>query len=231
MPGVEALDDRAGDGTDPAAASAAAFVLALRERGVRDTATLRAMERVPREGFVPEAHRAHARSDIALPLPCGQTMSAPSTVGRMLAALAVPRGARVLEVGTGSGFVAALLAALGAGHVRSLERYATLARAAQETLAGHGLDGISVETADALSPEAAGEGAYDRILIHGVLPELPPHLIAALAPNGRLVGALARDGRPACLATLDRPMEAEPVLSLGKRLFLPPLTPGRARIL
>ena len=92
---------------------AAAFVLALRARNIRDTAVLGAMERIPRELFAPRRFADLSRSDVALPLPCGQTMTAPWTVATMLVALAARRGQRVLEIGTGSGYATALLARLG----------------------------------------------------------------------------------------------------------------------
>ncbi len=91
----------------------AAFVLALREKGLRDIAVLRAMERVPRGTFAPEAHREQARWDIALPLPCGATMTAPSSVAAMLTRLKLEPGQRVMEIGAGSGYVTALLDRLG----------------------------------------------------------------------------------------------------------------------
>ena len=92
---------------------AASFVLSLRAKGIRDTALLRAMELVPREVFAPRRFTDLARTDVALPLPCGQTMTGPATVAAMLLALGVQAGQRVLEVGTGSGYVTALLAGSG----------------------------------------------------------------------------------------------------------------------
>ena len=231
---MDADDRRAAEGS-------AAFVLALRERGVRDTAVLRAMEQVARERFAPEAVRAHAHRDIALPLPCGATMTAPTAVGAMLAALDVPRGAAVLEIGTGSGYVTALLLRLGAARVRSLERFATLAALARANL--DGLAGATVETADGLAQdawEAAWEGAreggpaegsgggYDRILVNGRLAGVPEALTGALAPGGRIVAVLA-DGSGARLAAIDR--DGAGVPRLGRPLRLPPLAPGRARVL
>src|SRR3954468_21011056 len=87
---------------DHQAVEAAAFILALRARGVRNTAVLGAMERARRELFAPRRFADLARTDVALPLPCGQTMTAPSVVATMLVALA-PEGGRALEIGTGSG--------------------------------------------------------------------------------------------------------------------------------
>ncbi len=206
----------------------AAFVLALRERGVRDTAVLRAMEQVPREAFAPPALREYARRDIALPLPHGQTMTAPSVAAAMLGALDMAQGARVLEVGTGSGYVTALLVRLGAGHVRSLERYATLARAARDRL-GANLNDATVEAADGLAPGATERQSFDRILINGGVGAIPPHLLAALNPGGRLVAGLW-SGRGCRLVTLTRDGEGAPTRLDGPVLRLGPMTPGRAQM-
>ncbi|WP_336488953.1 protein-L-isoaspartate O-methyltransferase family protein [Methylobacterium nigriterrae] len=203
----------------PEAVENAAFVLALRARGVRDTGILRAMERVPRERFAPAAHRDLARRDLALPLPCGATMTAPSGVAAMLTALRVAPGLRILEVGTGSGYVTALLSELG-GAVTSLERYATLAEAARDRLPegaarviqGDGLDGPL-------------EGSFDRILVNGAVPALPPHWLDALAPGGRLVTVLAGDGRLVAVARGEGGVAETP----GPPLRLAPLLPGLAR--
>ena len=206
------------------AAGNAAFVMALRGRGMRDTAILRAMEQVPREPFAPAAHRAQARRDIALPLPCGASMTAPTLVAQMLALLRVEPGQRVLEIGTGSGYATALLAKLGAGAVLSLERYATLAREAAVRLSDQ--SEIHVVQADGLAPELP-DGGFDRILVHGSVEAVPPHWRAALEPGGRLVTGLSPDGR--CrIATLASP-EAEP--ELGPPTRLAALVPGLARVL
>ncbi|MHB2208936.1 protein-L-isoaspartate O-methyltransferase family protein [Methylobacterium sp. CM6257] len=206
------------------AAGNAAFVMALRGRGLRDTAVLRAMEQVPRDAFAPAGHREHARRDIALPLPCGASMTAPSTVAAMLALLRVESGQRVLEIGTGSGYVTALLARLGAGAVLSLERYGTLAQAAAARLADQAE--VHVVRADGLAPDLP-DGGFDRILVHGSVEEVPAHWRSALEPGGRLVTGLTRHGicRIALLAT----PEAEP--EPGPPVRLAALTPGQARVL
>ncbi|MDP4024295.1 methyltransferase domain-containing protein [Methylobacterium sp. NEAU 140] len=201
----------------------AAFVLALRERGLRDTAVLRAMELVPREAFAPPEHRALARRDIALPLPCGASMTAPGTVAAMLAGLRVAPGQRVLEIGTGSGYVTALLARLGAGAVLSLERYATLAGEAAARLAG--LPEVHVVRADGLSP-ALPDGGFDRILVNGSVDAVPPHWLAALEPGGRLVAGLS--GPDGCrIAALGPDGTPE----TGATVRLAALVPGLARVL
>jgi protein-L-isoaspartate(D-aspartate) O-methyltransferase len=211
-------------GSLEAAAGNAAFVMALRGRGLRDTAVLRAMEQVPREVFALPQHREHARRDIALPLPCGASMTAPSAVALMLASLRVEPGQRVLEIGTGSGYVTALLAQLGAGAVLSLERTVTLAAAATRRLAA--LAEVHVVRADGLAPDLP-DGGFDRILVHGSVATIPPHWRAALEPGGRLVAGLNWDGlcRIAVLAT----PEAEPEPSAAIRIAA--LTPGLAQVL
>lgn len=206
------------------AAGNAAFVMALRGRGMRDTAILRAMEQVPREPFAPEAHRAQARRDLALPLPCGASMTAPTRVAQMLALLRVEPGQRVLEIGTGSGYVTALLARLGAGAVLSLERYATLARDAAARLAAQ--SEVHVVQADGLAPDLP-DGGFDRILVHGSVEAIPAHWRAALEPGGRLVTGLSQDSR--CrIATVATP-DADP--ELGPPTRLAGLVPGLARVL
>lgn len=212
---MEAPDSEAGD---VQAVENAAFVLALRGRGLRDTALLRAFERVPRARFAPPEYRDLARRDIALPLPCGGAMTAPGTVAAMLALLRVGPGQTVLEIGTGSGYVAALMADLGAA-VTSLERYATLVRHAQERL---GPDGPRVLHADGLEQP---EGAYDRILVNGAVSALRPHWLSALKPGGRLVAALAGGGGCRLTAYLRDTDGCEE----GAAARLASLVPGRAR--
>lgn len=197
----------------------AAFVLALRGRGTRDTAVLRAMERVPRARFAPAAYHHLARRDLALPLPCGGAMAAPSTVATMLTLLRIEPGMRILEIGTGSGYVTALLLHLGAQAVTSVERYATLADGAAGRLDGR----AQVIHGDGLTE--TGTGGFDRILVHGAVPVPPPAWAAALKSGGRLVYG-SEDGLR--VAALDGP---ELALEAGPRLRLAALVPGRAAIL
>jgi len=201
----------------------AAFVLALREKGLRDTAVLRAMERVPREAFAPAAQREQARRDIALPLPCGATMTAPSAIALMLSRLKLEAGQRVMEIGTGSGYVTALLDRLGAGAVLSLERYRTLAEDAAARLSG--LEEVHVVQADALA-STLPDGGFDRILVNGCVAAVPEHWLAALEPDGRLVTGLS-EGGTCGIATIT----AEGACDRGPVLRLPELVPGLARVL
>lgn len=213
---------------DRSAAETVAFVMGLRARGVRDTALLSAMERITRERFAPRRLADLARVDIALPLACGQTMTAPSSVAAMLLALEVAPGQRVLEVGTGSGYVTALLARLGA-RVVTVERYATLAEAAVLHLEAAGaLPAVTPLTGDGLRPGL--EDRFDRVLLNGTVPAVPEALTALVAPGGRLVAGVP--GRPAPrLLTLERLAGEGWQETVGGPLRLAPLVQGRAAAL
>lgn len=183
-----ALRNPCPDETDRERMGAAAFVLSLRARGIMATDVLRAMETVRREHFAPRRFADLARSDVALPLACGQTMTAPAIVAQMLVALEVRPGHRVLEVGTGSGYVAALLARLGA-EVHAVERHPVLAEGALGRLDAAGFSGmIELSCGDGL-----GGGPrnlrYDRILLNGAVDAIGPALTSRLTAQGRLVGA------------------------------------------
>ena len=130
------------------------FMLALRRRGITDAAVLRAMDEVPREMFIPESMRAQAYQDHALPIECGQTISQPYVVAYMTEQLDVKPQHRVLEVGTGSGYQAAVLARL-AGEVITVERYRTLAEKARARFTELGIANVTVVAGDGLVGVAA----------------------------------------------------------------------------
>ena len=159
--------------------------LQLRGRDIVDEAVLRAMERVPRELFVPEAERARAYDDAALPLAHGQTISQPYMVARIAEALAVRPGERVLDVGTGSGYQAAVLAELGTD-VITIERIPELAERARESLVEAGYESVEVVVGDGTLgvPQRA---PFDAIAVAAAAPELPETLYEQLRPRGRLV--------------------------------------------
>ncbi|CAH1678647.1 L-isoaspartyl protein carboxyl methyltransferase [Hyphomicrobiales bacterium] len=206
-----------------------AFLLSLRARGVRDLPLLRAMERVPRDRFAPARFADLAREDVSVPLPCGQTMTAPHTVANLLGALDMQAGARVLEVGTGSGYVSALLAALG-GEVVSLERYRSLALAAHERVSGSGFGKlIDLRHADGFQSDRT-LGRFDRILVNGVTQTVPEALLMRLSNGGRLVGALRVEGI-ARRVVVTRLGEDQFDHATGPVLRLPPLVPGISRAL
>ena len=212
---------------EDAAVDTGAFILSLRARRIRDTAVLRAMELVPREIFAPRRFADLARRDVALPLPCGQTMTAPGTVATMLVALGVEEGQRVLEIGTGSGYVTALLARLDA-EVHSVERFATLAESAAEHLKIAQAQGTHIEVADGLAPRPRER--FARILLNGACQSIPDALTALLAPGGRLVGALTVAGLPR-LVRVDRAEGGALREELGPGLRVAPLASGVAATL
>lgn len=156
----------------------------LERRGVRDERVLECMASVRRELFVPGA-AAFAYDDRALPIEAGQTISQPYIVARMTELLAIDDGDRVLEIGTGSGYQAAILACLGA-RVLTIERHAELAAGATERLERLGVTGVEIRVGD--GSVGAPEGApWDGIIVTAAAPTLPEALRDQLAVGGRLV--------------------------------------------
>jgi len=151
---------------------------------VLDARALQAMRQVRRELFVPAAWRALAYAECALPLAHGKRMLTPMLTGRILQALAVRQGEQVLEIGTGSGYLSACLAAAG-GRVQSLELHAQIAATARANLAAAGLDTVEVTTADGMA--LVSETAYDAIVLTASLPIYQAHFERALKYGGRLL--------------------------------------------
>ena len=157
----------------------------LRGRDIADERVLAAMERVPRELFVPEPDRARAYDDAALPIGAGQTISQPYMVARICEALALRGDERVLDVGTGSGYQAAVLAELAA-EVHTIERLPVLAERAREALAAAGYERVHVHVGDGTLglPEQA---PFAAIAVAAAAPEVPPSLYDQLEIRGRIV--------------------------------------------
>jgi protein-L-isoaspartate(D-aspartate) O-methyltransferase len=157
----------------------------LRARGIYDERVLDAMLRVPREQFVPLEYRDHAYEDHPLPIGDGQTISQPYVVALMLEALELTGNDKVLEIGTGSGYVTALLAELAA-QVFSIERHPTLASGAREVLTHLGYSNVQVFTGDG-TRGLAEFSPFDAILVSAAAPQLPAALISQLGENGRMI--------------------------------------------
>jgi protein-L-isoaspartate(D-aspartate) O-methyltransferase len=151
-------------------------------RGIGDPRVLEAMARVPREAFVPEASRALAYADRALPLACGQTISQPFMVASMTEALQLTGAERVLEVGTGSGYQTAILASL-AHEVITIERWPELAGAARARLAALGYRNVTVIVGDGTLGDPS-HAPFDRILVTAGAPHVPEPLKQQLVPDG-----------------------------------------------
>jgi protein-L-isoaspartate(D-aspartate) O-methyltransferase len=158
------------------------FLLTLRRRGITDAAVLRAMDEVPRGEFVQADFTDIAYSDQALPIACGQTISQPYVVAYMSEQLALKPEHRVLEVGTGSGYQAAVLSRL-AREVVSIERFRTLADAARERLARLGYDNVEVIAGDGLAG-APDQAPFDRIIVTAAAERIPQTLVDQLEEGG-----------------------------------------------
>jgi protein-L-isoaspartate(D-aspartate) O-methyltransferase len=161
------------------------FQLTLRRRGISDQAVLRAMEEVPREIFVEPADRADAYRDSALGIACGQTISQPFVVAYMTEQLQLQKRHRVLEIGTGSGYQAAILSRLCL-QVVTIERYRTLADIARARLAKLGYDNIEVMLGNGYDIPA-GAGTFDRIIVTAAMEQIPEALLERLEPGGVLI--------------------------------------------
>jgi protein-L-isoaspartate(D-aspartate) O-methyltransferase len=171
---------------------AAQMLETLRRGGIQDERVLAAMAAVRRELFVPAGQQSEAYADRALAIECGQTISQPLIVATVVQALEVGAGDRVLDVGTGSGYQAAVLAACGA-RVFGIERVRELAEAARLRLAGAGFD-VAVHVGDG-SRGLPGEAPFDAIAVAATAPWLPPALPRQLREGGRLVIPLHRQGQ------------------------------------
>ncbi len=202
------------------------FLLSLRRRGISDAAVLRAIDAVPREKFVLPEFSEAAYADQAMPIACGQTISQPYVVAYMTEQLDVRAEHRVLEVGTGSGYQAAILSQL-AGEVFSVERYRTLAERARATLAELGYHNVTVVAGDGLEglPEHA---PYDRIIVTAAAEAIPQKLVDELAEGGILLLPLGEHHGPQRIVKLTRGKEGVTEEELIWVRFVP-LLPGQAR--
>jgi protein-L-isoaspartate(D-aspartate) O-methyltransferase len=201
------------------------FLLDLRRRGIMDASVLRAMEEVPRDRFVMLAQVRCAYSDRAMPIPCGQTISQPYVVAYMTEQLEVQPQHHVLEVGTGSGYQAAILSRLAA-KVTSIERYRTLADAARIRLKALHCDNVDVIVGDGIAgvPDRA---PFDRIIVTAASPAIPPALVDQLAVGGIMILPLGpQDGHQTLVKLVRTKDGVERTELIGVRFV--PLLPGQA---
>lgn len=202
------------------------FLLALRRRGIVDQAVLRAMDEIPREQFVTTDYIDNAYADQALPIACGQTISQPYVVAYMTEQLGVRPHHRVLEIGTGSGYQAAILSRL-ARDVISVERYRTLADAARIRLETLNYRNVIVVVGDGLAgvPDHA---PYDRIMVTAATETVPNVLVDELADDGVMVLPLGPHTDAQRIVKLCKTKNGLSRQELIWVRFVP-LLPGRAR--
>jgi protein-L-isoaspartate(D-aspartate) O-methyltransferase len=202
------------------------FMLSLRRHGISDQGVLRAMDAVPRELFVLPELSDEAYADHAMPIACGQTISQPYVVAYMTEQLDVKREHRVLEVGTGSGYQAAILAQL-AGQVITVERYRTLADSARIRLTTLGYENVTVVAGDGLAGCPA-HAPYDRIIVTAAAETVPEALTAELVEGGIMVLPLGQHDGAQRLVKLVRTRDGIARTDLIAVRFVPAL-PGQAR--
>jgi len=203
------------------------FQLVLRRRGISDQAVLRAMDEVPREHFVTADYAESAYADQALPIACGQTISQPYVVAYMTERLELRPAHRVLEIGTGSGYQAAVLSRI-AREVVSVERFRTLADAARDRLKTLGHANVTIVAGDGFAG-APDRAPFDRIMVTAAAEEIPEALVAQLVTGGKMILPLGPRNGPQYIVKLTR----EPGGELGREELIAvrfvPLLPGQAK--
>jgi protein-L-isoaspartate(D-aspartate) O-methyltransferase len=202
------------------------FQLTLRRRGISDQAVLRAMEEIPRDIFVRAADRADAYRDSALGIACGQTISQPFVVAYMTEQLQLQKHHRVLEIGTGSGYQAAILSRL-CREVLTIERYRTLADSARVRLENLGCDNVEVMLGDGFDVPAS-VGTFDRIIVTAAMEQIPEALTQRLEPAGILIAPVGPHQSTQTLVRMTRTDAGFERKELVDVRFVPAL-PGIAR--
>jgi protein-L-isoaspartate(D-aspartate) O-methyltransferase len=202
------------------------FQLTLRRRGISDQAVLRAMEEIPRDIFVQADDRADAYRDSALGIACGQTISQPFVVAYMTEQLQLQKRHRVLEIGTGSGYQAAILSRL-CREVLTIERYRTLADSARARLEKLGCDNVEVMLGDGFDVPAS-VGTFDRIIVTAAMEQIPEDLTQRLEPGGILIAPVGPHQSTQTLLRMTRTDAGFERKELVDVRFVPAL-PGIAR--
>lgn len=202
------------------------LIMQLRRRGIRDTGVLRAIERVPRELFVDPAFAGHAYQDIALPIECGQTISQPYVVAFMTETLELNRTHKVLEIGTGSGYQAAVLSHL-CRRVYTVERWRELQKSADRRFAALGITNVTAIIGDGWlgwPPQAP----FDRIIVTAAAAEAPAALVEQLKVGGRMIIPLGEDRDRQSLVLIEKSADGLSESSVLPVRFVP-LMRGRVK--
>ena len=204
----------------------AELILRLRKAGITDRRIVGAIEAVPRDVFVPAEARADAYAERALPIDCGQTISAPVVVGLMTAALDAGPRDRVLEVGTGTGYQTAVLAGL-CRRVYTIERFRTLTEAAESRLKTLRIDNVTTLVGDGTKgwPEQA---PFDRIIVTAAAEKAPPALLAQLGDGGVMVAPVGPQDGVQRLVRIERHGDTLTTTEVAGSVRFVPLIPGKA---
>ena len=195
------------------------YLFRLRSRGVRDSAVLTAMEKVDRGLFLTGVFAERAYEDMPLPIACGQTISQPSIVGLMTQALDINPRAKVLEVGTGSGYQAAILSHL-ARRVYTLDRHPALVRSARTVFEGLGLVNVTAMRGDG-SRGLPDQAPFDRIILTAAAEDPPPSLLAQLKIGGIMVLPVGQTDHVQTLIKVEKTEEGLTYTELGEVRFVP----------
>lgn len=197
----------------------AKLILDLRRAGVDDDRVVDAMESIPREMFVPEAFRNNAYDDAALPIGHHQTVSQPSVVGRMTQALAVGDRMKVLEIGTGSGYQASILAKL-CRRLYSIERHKPLLQVAEQRFQALSLYNITTWCGDG-SRGWPDQAPFERIMVTAAAADIPPVLVDQLAEGGIMVVPVGHDDRDQRLVRVIKHGDDIETEDMGEVRFVP----------
>jgi protein-L-isoaspartate(D-aspartate) O-methyltransferase len=195
------------------------FVFTLRSRGVTNGEVLKAMESTPRADFLEGIFQERAFEDTPLPIACGQTISQPTVVGLMTQALDLSKRCKVLEVGTGSGYQAAILARI-ARRVYTIERHRRLARRARELFQRLGLHNITVVHGDG-SLGLPEQAPFDRIIVTAAAEDAPRNLIDQLRPGGIMVLPVGQSNAVQTLLRITKTADGLDYTDLGAVRFVP----------
>jgi len=195
------------------------FILGLRSKGITDQRVLKAMEAIPREAFLEGTFQPRAYADTPLPIDCGQTISQPSVVAQMTQALEITPRCKVLEIGTGSGYQAAILAKL-TRRVYTIERHRPLARRAAKRLTALDLGHVTVVTGDG-SLGLPAQSPFDRILLTAASEDPPALLLEQLRVGGIMVLPVGQSDTLQTLIKIEKSDSGLEYTELGEVRFVP----------